>query len=51
MWNAMPIIGILFVLELVLICVDRRISPPSYPQMQPLVLKLEGPAPLSLTNG
>ena len=52
MWNAMPIIGILFVLELVLLCVDRRApSAPSYPQ--PLVLKLEGQSttPLSLTNG
>jgi hypothetical protein len=48
MWNAMPVIGILFVLELV----HRRV--PGYPQMQqPIVLKLEPtPAiPLSLTNG
>jgi len=56
MWNAMPIIAILFVLELMLLCVDRRTSGP-YPQMQmqqPIVLKLEGPSPsipLSLTNG
>ena len=51
MWNAMPIIGILFVLELVLLCVDRR--SPVYPQMQqPIVLKLEPAKPvLSLTNG
>ena len=51
MWNAMPIVGILFLLELVLICVDRRAP---YQQMQqPIVLKLEpAPAiPLSLTNG
>ena len=50
MWNAMPVIGILFVLELVLLCVDRRV--PGYPQMQqPIVLKLEPAKPLTLTDG
>ena len=46
MWNAMPIIGILFVLELVLLCVHRRV--PVYPQQQPVVLKLEAPQPMKL---
>ena len=46
MWNAMPVIGILFVLELVLLCVDRR--------AQPFVVNLEErpkPAVPTLTNG
>jgi len=49
MWNAMPVIAILFVLELLVLCVDRRA--PVYPQQQPIVLKMEGPALRTLTNG
>lgn len=49
MWNAMPVIAILFVLELLVLCVDRRA--PIYPQQQPIVLKLETPALRALTNG
>lgn len=46
MWNAMPVVGILFVLELVLLCVDRRAPP--------FVVNLEErpkPAVPTLTNG
>lgn len=48
MWNGLPAIGLLFVLELVVLCMERRLplSLPAVPQMQEprtIILQLQGP--------
>lgn len=46
MWNALPAVAVLFIVEIVLICVDRR-SPAAVPlQQEPrtIILQLQGPS-------
>lgn len=50
MWNGLPAIGLLFVLEIVVLCMERRLPLPlttSVPQIQEprtIILQLQGPA-------
>lgn len=45
MWNALPAIALLFVVELVALCLDRRIPAVTPAQPQMMVLRLEMPRP------
>jgi hypothetical protein len=47
MWNGLPAIGLLFVLEIVVLCMERRLPLSTVPQIQEprtIVLQLQGPA-------
>lgn len=45
MWNALPAVGLLFIVELVALCVERRAPLAMAAQPQTMVLRLEMPRP------
>lgn len=45
MWNALPAVGLLFIVELMALCVERRLPLATPVQPQTMVLRLEMPKP------
>ena len=53
MWNALPAVAVLFVVELIMVCIERKVPaaplqmPPQLPQLQEprtIILQLQGPS-------